>query len=446
MGASATPPNADPPVAVGAATSSSADERVAVAVSGGLDSTALLHCVLRASRGHAVCVQALHVHHGLQPAADDWVRHLRAQCRRWGVPLRVRRLDGRPALGESVEAWARRERYAALAALAHETGCRAVLIAHHRQDQAETVLLQLQRGGGARGLSAMPAAVEREGLRWLRPWLGLPRSAIRAYAERYRLRWVEDPSNDDPALARGRLRVSWAGPLAEHEAGFARAAQRAQEEAACLHALAGIDAAASTEGRALRVLAWGLLDGPRRANLLRHWFRACAGHGMPHTLLARLMAELPLATHARWPAPGGELQLHGGWLRFDDRAPVATYDAGPLWLDLSRPGRDEMAQGAGAIVVAAVGAGGIAAERLEHVRLQPRQGGERFQADPGRPARGLKKQYQMRRVPAWDRGGPLVFAADGDLLFVPGLGVDARAVAAPGADQCTLQWIASDDR
>jgi tRNA(Ile)-lysidine synthase len=105
-----------------------------------------------------------------------------------------------------------------------------------------------------------------------------------------------------------------------------------------------------------------------------------------------------------------------------------------------------LAQGAGAFEVAAVGAGAIAAERLEHVRLQPRLGGERFPADPGRPARGLKKQYQMRRVPAWDRGGPLVFAADGDLLFVPGLGVDARAVAAPGADQCTLQWIASDDR
>ncbi|MEP7281859.1 MAG: tRNA lysidine(34) synthetase TilS [Rubrivivax sp.] len=440
MVGSATPLNADPGADPSAAPGG--DERVAVAVSGGLDSTALLHCVMRAARGQSVTVHALHVHHGLQPQADDWVRHLAAQCRRWRVPLHVQRLERRPPAGESVEAWARRERYAALAQLADAVGCRAVLLAHHRRDQAETVLLQLQRGGGARALAGVPAAAEHAGIRWLRPWLALPREAVRAYATRYRLRWIEDPSNDDERFARNRLRRQSVALLADHEAAIALAARRAQEEAACLHALAGIDAAASTEGDALRVMAWGLLDEPRRANLLRHWFRAACGRGLPQTLLERLLKEMPVAAQARWPAPDGELRLHGGWLRFDRQPAAISFADDDAVLDLSQPGRYALVGGHGVIEVEEVKSGGVTARRLAQVRLRARQGGERFQAAPGRPPRALKKQYQMLGVAAWDRVGPLVVALDGQLLFVPGLGIDARVLAPAGQPQLTLRWTA----
>ena len=145
-----------------------ATPRVAVAVSGGRDSTALLHCTVRTAAALGVGVVALHVHHGLMPAADAWLAQVQAQCRRWGVAFCSRRLQTHPPRGASVEAWARAERYRALAEMAREAGCSIVLLAHHRRDQAETWLLQALRGGGPAGLSAMPQEAVREGITWAR--------------------------------------------------------------------------------------------------------------------------------------------------------------------------------------------------------------------------------------------------------------------------------------
>ncbi len=129
--------------------------RVGVAVSGGLDSTALLHCVVALARRHpALRVHALHVNHGLQDDADAWQRQVAEQCRRWSRPqapvsFHAARLQGRPGRGESVEAWARQHRYEALARLAGQQGCHLVLLAQHLDDQSETVLLQALRGAGS---------------------------------------------------------------------------------------------------------------------------------------------------------------------------------------------------------------------------------------------------------------------------------------------------------
>jgi tRNA(Ile)-lysidine synthase len=133
-----------------------------------------------------VRVVALHVHHGLQPQADDWWRHCATTCRRWaarGAALHfaATRLDSAPARGDSVEAWARRERRRALHSMALANGASLLLLAQHRRDQAETVLLQALRGAGSAGLAAMPREVERDGLVWCRPWLDMPRPAIDAY-------------------------------------------------------------------------------------------------------------------------------------------------------------------------------------------------------------------------------------------------------------------------
>ena len=127
--------------------------RIAVATSGGRDSAALLHCTVRAAAALGVQVTALHVHHGLVAGADEWVAHVRRQALRWGAGFDMRRLKGVPGPGDSIEAWARRERYAALAEMAHAAGCPLVLLAHHRRDQAETWLLQALRGAGPAGLN-----------------------------------------------------------------------------------------------------------------------------------------------------------------------------------------------------------------------------------------------------------------------------------------------------
>src|SRR3954468_17667909 len=144
---------------------------VAVACSGGRDSVALLHAARRAAHSLAADVVALHVHHGLMADADRWASEVEALCEGWNIGFLCARLAGAPSAGESVEAWARRERYRALGRLAREAGAGIVLLGHHLHDQAETVLLQALRGAGPAGLAAMPRLVEREGLLWARPWL-----------------------------------------------------------------------------------------------------------------------------------------------------------------------------------------------------------------------------------------------------------------------------------
>ncbi len=419
---------------------------VAVAASGGRDSTALLHATAVAARRHGGTVHALHVHHGLMAEADAWLARLREQCRRWrrgGLPVEFHafRLQDKPARGESVEAWARRERYRALAAMARENGCAMVLLAHHRRDQAETLLLQALRGGGPAGLAAMPPVAQREGLLWVRPWLYLPREAVEDYVRRHRLRYSDDASNDDPRFARNRLRRAvW--PVLEKafgdaEAQLAQAAQRAAEASAALAELAALDAQTCVEGGALRRADWRLLSEARRALLLRHWLRGTCGDA-PESLVQRLLREMPEATAARWPAPGGECRLYRGRLTYEGTE-AAPPSPKALVLDLSRPGRHELPAGQGSLEVRHCREGGIAPDRLRRAQLKPRTGGETFRAAPRATARSLKKQFQAAGVPAWQRGGPLVF--DGDtLLWVPALGVDARARAPAGTPQLSLHW------
>ncbi len=294
--------------------------RVAVAASAGRDSTALLHCTLRAAAPLGIEVLALHVHHGLMADADTWLRQVREQARRWGAGFDSRHLSGRPAPGESVEAWARDGRYCALAEMAHDAACPLVLLAHHRRDQAETWLLQALRGAGPAGLSAMPVQALRGGITWARPWLALPREAIEAYGRRHRLRHADDPSNAARDLARGRLRravwpaLSAAFPQAEQT--LAAAAARAQQAARLAEEVAALDATGVIASGSLGIAPWMALPPARRRNLLRAWLADATGQLPPETLLTRLDAELPLPHARRWPAPGGELHRHRARLHF----------------------------------------------------------------------------------------------------------------------------------
>ena len=425
-------------------------QRIAVAVSGGRDSTALWHATACAARGTGLEVVALHVHHGVQPQADDWVAHLRRQAARWaarGLPVRLcwQRLQQSPKRGDSLEAWARRERYAALGAMARAEGIGLVLLAHHRRDQAETFLLQALRGAGAAGLAAMPREAERNSIVWARPWLDQPREAIEAYLRRYRLGCVDDPSNADPRLARSRLRREvWPALSAgfeQAEASLCASARRAQEAAACLRELAGLDAAlACTADGHLDRRAWLALSAARRANLLRAWLSAQAPAGVAESLVQRLLRELPdAASNSAWPWPGGALRLHDGRVRRVLDIPQASVPA-PTRMDLSREGRFAVPAWRGSFEVRAVAAAGLVPQRLRECELRARGGGERFQRAAGTPPRGLKKQFQAVGMPAWLRDGPLVYGGQ-QLLFVPGLGVDARCHAPPGTPMLGLRWL-----
>lgn len=437
---------------------------LAVACSGGRDSIALLHATWRAARtladatGQPHPVHALHVHHGLSRHADDWLAHCAEQCARWreqGADLQfhARHLHLSPAAGDSLEALARAGRYAALAEMARASGCDTVLLAHHREDQAETFLLQALRGGGAAGLASMPAAVWRDGLCWRRPWLRHPRSAIEAYVAQHGLRHVEDDSNADTRLARNRLRLQvWpalvqAFPQAPQVLGDA--ARHAQDAAECLQALAEIDLAATAEAAGgLDVPAAVALGGPRLRNLLHRWLQRVTDLPPKASWLERLSRELPACADACWPMAGaGELRLRRGVLRWHpavESASLALPPSGPVPLALPdlRAERVWALPGfGGELRIAPVGQGGVALDLLQSLDARPRSGGEQFQRAVGTPPRALKKQYQLAGLPAEGRGGPLLFAGD-RLVFVPGLGLDARVLAPAGVPQVALHWHA----
>jgi len=426
---------------------------VAVATSGGLDSTALLFCAVKAARALGVQVIALHVHHGLMPQADGWLAHVKRQARRWGVAFDARRLTAAPARGDSVEAWARRERYAALAEMAHAAGASLVLLAHHRRDQAETWLLQALRGGGPAGLSAMPMLAQRHGLVWARPWLEQPRTAIETYVQRHRLNFVDDSSNADPRFARSRLRQAlWPtlqAAFPDAEIALTQSARRAQEAQAVLSEVAEEDLAAMLTSAAMKVAPWLCLSPMRRLNALRKALPRLLEEPVPDSLLQRLARELPLVRSARWPVCGRELRLYRGLLSVHFcPTPVVGLDLADetslvLDLDLGSAGDHDVPAWSGHWQVHASADRGVAAAVLAGVQMRPRVGGERFVRTRGGMPRSLKLQYQSAAVPAWDRQGPLLFTAAGDLLFAPGLGLDARHWAPAGEPTFTLRWVAT---
>ena len=421
---------------------------VGVAYSGGRDSTALLHATLVAAEAAGIEVLALHVHHGLHAAADDWLAHCRARCARWaraGRPIRfeAERLGAAPLPGQSVEAWARGERYRALAAMALRHGCGIVLLAQHRRDQAETLLLQALRGAGLAGLSAMPTWREADGIAWHRPWLQQPSRAIDAYVRRHRLSHIEDHSNADPRHARNRLRRDvWpalTAAFADAEATLAVSATWAQEAREVLDEIAESDLALASDATGLVLASWEAWSPGRRSNALRTWLARALGVPAPAALVQRLMLELPGPRSAQWQAGAVTLRRHRGRLVCRPALPATTTQPGPVALCLSRRGRHAIPGWAGCLNVRKTLAGGLAAARLGQIEARPRQGGERFQAGAGRPPRSLKKQYQAAGLDADVRDGPLLYCG-GQLVYVPGLGIDARAHAVPGEPQVVFEW------
>ena len=430
---------------------------LAVAASGGADSAALLHaCAALARAEPRYRVRALHVNHGLQPAAAGLEAAARAAAAAAGLDVTVLEVAVAAADPAGLEAAARAARYAALfGALAP---AEALLTAHHREDQAETLLLQLVRGAGLRGLAAMPAGVLRGSHALLRPLLEVPRAALLDYAREHGLTWFEDPMNADPRYDRAWLRSGlWPTLVARWPAApltLARAAAHLAEAQALLDEHAAEDLARVASGPALAVAPLLALSPARRAALLRYWLVRERGLRAPAARrLALIERELLRARGANAPRmawQGAELRRYAGCLYafaplppapWPRRLPlVAPGGAGvaPATLELGRLGRLELTRGVGE---------GIAATRCAGaLELRARAGGERLQRTTGGSRHELKELLREARVPPWTRARVALVYADEELLAVvlPGATwIEARAAAGPGEPGVAIRWCAA---
>ncbi len=403
-----------------------------VAYSGGVDSHVLLHLCVAAG----LPVRAAHVHHGLQAQADGWVRHCQSVCDALGVELSVRYVDARPNPGESPEAAARAARYAALDEALHAG--EALLLAQHKNDQAETVMLQLLRGAGAAGLSAMPErSATRCGNMMLRPLLGFTRQQIESYAQSRHLQWIDDPSNQDTRYRRNALRRQVMPQIEEHFPqavnALANVAAQQQQNRELLDELARIDLADCTaaQPRQLRVSRLRKLSLHRRFNVLRYWLHS--QHTRPNRdCIEQIERSVLEAAEDSAPVVGWNgfearrfddgLYLLGS----DETEPVhEVYDWRAEETLLISPLNMQ-------IEIADNIPGGLDRTLLRQpLQLRFRRGGEIIRPQGRAHHQPLKKLFQQAQVPPWRRQRiPLLYHGD-ELLAVVGYCLSA--------DHCVAQ-------
>ena len=399
-----------------------------VAYSGGIDSHVLLHALTLLRRGAAWQVSAIHIDHGLQPESTDWAWHCRRVCSNLKIDCTVERIAVSRVKEDGLEAAARRARYACLGRLL--ASGEVLLTAHHRDDQAETLMLQLVRGSGVHGLAAMPEVAPFAAGRLGRPLLSFTRTTLQRYAAYHGLEWIEDASNEDTRLARNFLRQRVLPSLTERwpqvARNLARSAHHAGQAAAVLDEVAGADVQAcrSNQAAALDIAALLGLSPARLHNALRYWIRSrelpVPSTAQLEELLRRLRA-VPRTGHARVAWPGAEARRYRDCLTVVPAAAMTNERVSAI--DWSRRWDFSEALYIGPVGVqlrarATVGAG-LARARVvgKVVEVRLRQGGERCRLS-GRPRRPLKKLLQEAGVPPWERARlPLIFV-DGELAAV----------------------------
>jgi tRNA(Ile)-lysidine synthase len=301
---------------------SSPAQPLGVAYSGGADSTALLLAAVQCWPGQ---VQAIHIHHGLQAAADGFVRVCESVCARLLVPLHVVHVDAGHAPGESPEDAARRARYAALAGAAKQRGLGGMLLGQHADDQVETLLLALSRGAGLPGLASMPAQFEREGVVFYRPMLQTAAASLREWLVQQPIPFVDDPSNTDERYTRNRIRARLLPALAEafpqFRATFARSAQHAAQAQALLLEVAMQDLA--VVGTPPTIQALQVLSQQRQANVLRHWLLLQHRATPSAAQLEQLLVQIAACT-----TRGHQIHLKVATGHVTRLGPVLRYTAG----------------------------------------------------------------------------------------------------------------------
>lgn len=398
-----------------------------MAYSGGLDSHALLSLCHRAKTLFpSLQLHAVHIQHGLHPQAAEWGKHCRAVCHDLHIDYHEREITLSKASGDSLEALARKKRYVALSA------CMApgdiLLTAHHQDDQAETVLLQLLRGSGPKGLAAMPAIkILAQGLH-ARPLLPFPRALLQQYAEAHQLNWIEDPSNLHQAHARNFIRHHTMPLLKQRWPAAANMLARSASHCAKLQQFTNecleqaLNQASGSRADTLSVAALLSMPAIRQRLVLRQWIHA-SGFSLPsEKKMNHICEDVLLAAWDRLPCVRwGNVELR----RYRDdlylMAPLADMDTTQV---LAWDMKQLLPLSGGRVLVAVEGQDRGLVQKLESVIVSFRQGGERIWLHGKHHS--LKHFFQEQGILPWVRNRlPLIWAGQ-KLMCIPGLFLDTR--------------------
>lgn len=401
-------------------------KRIAVALSGGLDSVVLLDTVCKASSTNKPPpeIWAFHIHHGLQKPADDWFIFCEKLAQKYKIHFDFRLLHlGADGAQGNIEARARAARYEALEQLCEEHDVQDLLLAHHQNDQAETVLLQLLRGAGAAGLAGMSELRELKNsdstiFLW-RPLIQQTKAELEAYAKTHKLKWIEDPSNQNTQYRRNAIRKYIIPRLEKIQpdavANLARSAKVLAEAQLLLDRLAMQDGKLILNKGALKVKPLLLLveqDLPAANNLVRHWLKT-QGLAMPsQERLAAWLKDLSSAkldTQLEWLHDEHKIRLWRGQLQ------ITQEEAQQGEWVFKKLNAKSQAEGLPAAWVKEAQKNGL-------IEFRPRVGSEKIQIKPNSPRKALKNLFQEGAIPPWQRQAPLLFINQ-ELIAVAGIGL-----------------------
>ena len=422
--------------------------QLAVAFSGGLDSTVLLHATIKAHGKKNV--HAFHVHHGIQKEADQWQAHCKAVAKKFGCHFDTRNVKLNKQ--SNIESQARNLRYEALTQMCEAHKIQDLLLAHHLDDQAETVLIQLMRGAGLPGLSAMPQVKSNELIHLWRPFLNMRRKDLEIYAKEHQLTWIEDPSNEDETYRRNAVRKSILPTLEKFQKGaienLARSAKHLGEAQGLLNQLADIDLGLIETKEGLsktNLIRLYKTSQARATNALRRWL---SKNGLAYPSEERLTAWWSELTQARldaklqWDHDQRVIRLWRGHLSITQDLNAQAKSKGKEKEKVTNEGEWTFKK-----VPANSKKPGIAKDRFEKakqkglINTMAREGGEKFKVDSKRPRKSLKNLYQEAAIPPWQRDVPLLYIGE-ELVAVAGIGISADWQTTEGP-RFTLEWQAA---
>lgn len=396
-----------------------------VAYSGGCDSHVLLHALVQLRDQLSAEIKAIHINHGLSPLANEWEEHCRQVCQQLDVPYTAISVNAKKKDASPEEA-ARLARYSEWQKLIKKD--EVILLAHHQDDQAETVLIQLLRGSGVKGLAAMPAKQKFSAGLLCRPMLNFLREELYSYAVEQDLNWIDDPSNFDTDFDRNFLRHEIVPLLEERwpslKKTFSRTATHMGEANQLLTELAHQDWLQIQSEQQIRIEELIKLDQQRQRNVLRYWLATICQLSLPDTAhLQRIIKEvLPAPVDARpeviWK--GGEVRRFQGFLYAQKEHIEPCNKTVIPWPDIGQP-QDLSHQGRKLTAVSSNGKGLSQARLLNtDISVRFRQGGEVCRPNGRGQTHQLKKLFQEWQVPPWQRASvPLVFV-NGELAQVVG--------------------------
>jgi tRNA(Ile)-lysidine synthase len=408
---------------------------LAVAFSGGLDSTVLLHATIKAHGKKNV--HAFHVHHGIQKEADQWQAHCKAVAKQFGCHFDTQNVKlNKPS---NIESQARNLRYEALTQMCQAHKIQDLLLAHHLDDQAETVLIQLMRGAGLPGLSAMPQVKSKELIHLWRPFLNMRRKDLEIYAKEHQLTWIEDPSNQDESYRRNAIRKTILPTLEKFQEGaienLSRSAKHLGEAQELLNQLADIDLGLMEVKEGLsktNLIRLFKTSQARATNALRRWLFK---NGLAYPSEERLTAWWSELQQTR---PDSQLQ-------WDHDQQVIRLWRGHLTITQDPGSSEVMGEWVFKKIPANSKKPGIAKDQFEKakqkglINTMAREGGEKFKVDAKRPRRSLKNLYQEAAIPPWQRDVPLLYIGE-ELVAVAGIGISADWLTTEGP-RISPEWL-----